>query len=747
MDHAPPPVLGSRGDVAAPALDGLFGEPAHPRPVALSHHILVVEDDTVLSRSVVELLADPSRILHCAATVGDAVSRLMEREYDLVLLDYHLPDATGLAVMEWLAGYRRNDAVIVVSGEDSFDAAIGALRRGACDYLRKPYHPDQLKRSVTNILAKVKLERSNDQMRSWLERSEQLHRYLVEQSLDLIFTLGTDGRFTYFNRRIESMLGFRREEVIGQHYAHFVWESERPDTSYVMRERRTGARASSNVELRLRRNAATLAAEDDPYVTVVLNSMGMYSQAQPKQPPRFLGTYGVARDISDRKHAEEMIAFQAWHDQLTQLPNRALFKDRLELAIAQAQRRGATIGVMFIDLDRFKLVNDSFGHAEGDNLLRQISARIKQCLRRGDTLARQGGDEFIALLPDITCPEDAGIIARKVLDELHTPFQIAHTEFRASVSIGISLYPRDGTDAETLTRHADIAMYQIKTRGKNNFCYFSAEMNAAHILRITLERQLQHAIEHGELRLEYQPKYSVSRRRTIGVEALLRWQHAERGTISPSDFIGIAEESGLIQPISDWVLDEACAQLADWQRNGHDRLQLAVNLSPRDFDRDDIVDDIVTIATRHSLQRDTLEIEITENSLLKDAEGVAEKIRELRRHGFGVAIDDFGTGFSSLAYLQHLPVTSLKIDRRFVQALERGNNRHPIVSAIAGVAQGFGLHVIAEGVETEQQVYALRSMGCDEMQGYYFGRPLPADALSEHLQHQRSGLTSLFARV
>lgn len=727
--------------MAIPELEQLFGEPAPPAASSGTARLLVVEDDPLLAQSLIELLAHPDRSFEHARTVGEAITTLKAQTFDLILLDYRLPDATGLTVMEWLCDAERSETVIIVSGEASPDAAIGGLRRGAHDYLQKPYHPDQMRRAVDNALRKTELERANERMRHQLEESGRLHRHLIEHSPDLIYTLTPEGRFAYVNLRVESLLGFRRDDLIGQHYEMVLWPDDHRQSHDAFRERRTGARAAANVEVRLRRHPAADGGHEHaiPYITVMLNAMGMYSHSKDGNvlQPRFLGTYGVARDISDRKHAEELIAYQAYHDQLTQLPNRALFQDRLELAMAQAQRRGATLGVMFIDLDRFKLVNDSFGHTEGDKLLRAIASRLKNCLRRGDTLARQGGDEFTALLPDLSSPEDAATIAGKILQELREPFPVAHTEFRATVSIGIALFPRDGNSAEALTQHADIAMYKVKSRGRNNACFFAAEMNVEHMERVTLERELARAVEQGELELEYQPKYSLSRRRMVGVEALVRWRHPQRGLIPPSEFIDIAEESGLIGPISEWVLNEACAQMARWRGMGHEQLQLAVNLSPRDFDRDNIVDDVFNTTQRHSLPPSSLDIEITESSLLRDTEGVARKVRQLRKQGYGVSIDDFGTGFSSLAYLQKLPVTSLKIDRSFVRELDGGNNRHPIVSAIAGVAHGFGLHVIAEGVETEQQVYALRAMGCDEMQGFYFGKPLPAAAITARLeQHQ-----------
>lgn len=720
----------------------LFSDPSETAVFNLIESILVVEDDVLLGRSMMALLAADDREFVYAPDVAEALRLLEERNFHLVMLDYRLPDATGLKVMEWLRSRNRPEAVIIISGEDTIEAVVGGLRRGACDYLRKPYHPDQLRHAVDSALRKVELAHSNEAMRARLVQSERLHRYVVESSLDLIFTLTPDGRINYINTRVESLLGILRHELIGEPYQRLLWEDDHDSGQFAMRERRTGARSSANIELRLRRGHCASSADGmapaKPYVTVALNSMGMYAGADSGLPRRFIGTYAVARDISERKRAEEMIAHQAYHDQLTNLPNRTLFKDRLNVAIAQAQRRSTMLGVMFVDLDRFKLVNDSFGHAEGDLLLHALSGRLKRCLRRGDTLARQGGDEFTILLPDLASIDDATTIADKIFKELRPVFQIAGTELRATVSLGISIFPRDGQTADQLIQRADIAMYNAKTHGKDKYSYFLPEMDAAHMQRITLERELQRAIDNDELYLEYQPKYSMRQKCVVGVEALVRWAHPVRGVVPPADFIPIAEESSLIHAISDCVVEKACAQLGAWQKAGHGNMCLSLNLSPRDFDRDDIVDRIVDTVRQHAITSGTLELEITENSLLHNADSVSRKIRLLREHGIGVSIDDFGTGFSSLAYLLKLPVNSLKIDRSFVHELGTDVGQHPIISAIAGVALGFGLHIVAEGVETEQQIAALTAVGCDEMQGFYFSRPVSAEKISDRLRRRIS---------
>ncbi len=691
--------------------------------------ILIVDDDPALRRTFPHVLARNGRSFDECGSIGEGIDQLKNRHYDLILLDYRLPDASGLELLDWLAEHRRNEAVIIISGEDAIDAAIGALRRGADDYVRKPYHVAQLQRAVDGALHKASLEKANRAMSQRLKASERLHRYLVESSPDLIFTLDAEGRFSYVNPRAKILLGQDRSALIRRPFTTLVMPEDVDRICGLLSMPCTMPGESFSVELRLRRNR--IEASDPDSVTVSLTGIPMLSQDGER---RVTGLYGVARDISERKRAEEIISFQAFHDQLTHLPNRVLFKDRLELAIAQAQRRTGALAVMFVDVDRFKLVNDTYGHAEGDALLRGIASRVSATLRRGDTLARLGGDEFTVLLPDINQPEDAEIIARKILDALAAPIQLSQGEFRATASIGISLYPRDGASAEDLTRHADIAMYQVKRSGKNAFRFFDPALNTHHRERIALENDLRSALERDEFELYYQPQVSLARRQVIGMEALLRWNHPVLGQVPPQTFIQVAEEVGLIGDISRWVLERSCAQLANWRKDGHRQLRMSLNLSPHDFDSNDIVRAITDCVFRHDLPPGQVELEITESMMMNDSAGVATKVRQLREAGLGVAIDDFGTGYSALAYLQKFPVSTLKIDRSFVRDLE-GPMTNPIISAITGIARGFDLELIAEGVEHAEQAEALRALGCDVMQGYYFARPAPAAEASQWL-HQ-----------
>ena len=700
--------------------------------------ILIVDDDPALRRSLPHVLAHSGRAFAECGAVSEAIAHLTAAEFDLILLDYRLPDGTGLAVLDWLASHHRGEAVIMISGEDAIDAAIGALRGGADDFLRKPYHIAQLQRAVHGALHKTALERTNQAMSQRLRASERLHRYLVESSPDLIFTLDAEGRFSYLNPRVEDLLGFPRDTLLKRPFLGVVMPEDADRMQRLLNAPQNLSGSTFSAELRLRRPREVWAANAAEFVTVALQGIPMIHRSGGEE--RYRGLYGVARDISERKRAEEIITFQAYHDQLTRLPNRVLFKDRLELAIAQAQRRTGALAVMFVDVDRFKLVNDSYGHAEGDALLRAIANRLSATLRRGDTLARLGGDEFTILLPDIAESDDAELTARKLLSALDKPFALSHGEFRATVSLGIALFPRDGDSAEALTQHADIAMYQVKRSGKNGFRFFDPALNSFHRDRITLENDLRVALERNEFELYFQPQISLSQRRVVGTEALLRWNHPISGLLGPDTFIPLAEEIGLIGDISRWVLDRACAQLAEWREAGFSELKMSLNLSSHDFDRDDIVGSVTDCLRRHDVPSSRVELEITESMMMQDTAEVAAKLRRLREAGLGIAIDDFGTGYSALAYLQRFPVTTLKIDRSFVRDLE-GPANNPIICAITAIARGFGLDLVAEGVERPEQAELLRGLGCDVMQGFHFARPTPAAATLAWMQLPFEGLT------
>jgi diguanylate cyclase (GGDEF)-like protein/PAS domain S-box-containing protein len=562
-----------------------------------------------------------------------------------------------------------------------------------------------------------------------------MHRFLVEQSPDIIYTLDNEGRFVFINRRAETLLGYEQNELLGKHYSVIVHPEDIAQANYNFNERRIGDRAATNVEIRLKSKDLSkgFLHFDNRVIVTILSSQGVYATKDDSPLGNFVGTAGVARDITERKKAEETIAFQAFHDLLTGLPNRVLFKDRLELAVIQAERRQQRLGVMFIDLDRFKLVNDTYGHPEGDELLKAFSRRTRACLRSGDTLARLGGDEFTVLLPDINSENDVITIADKIMAEMCAPFLVGGHDYHASASIGIAIFPEDGNTPDSLVRNADIAMYQTKSQGKNGYLHFNSSMSSNQQDRIILENDLRTAIRSGnQFELHYQPQVSQSNQRIIGFEALIRWQHPTRGLIGPDEFIPLAEEAGLIIGISDWVLNAGCRQLQLWRNAGFDQFKLAINLSPKEFEQGNLVDRINRFISAYNIPPAAIEIEITESLLMNDAEKVIDKVSQLRLAGIRVSIDDFGTRYSSLNYLRRFPVSSIKIDQSFVRDLIP-NYAPAIIDAIIGISHSFSLDVLAEGVETENQCQELSKLGCDKMQGFYFSRPLPAAAIESML--------------
>ncbi|MEW5709234.1 MAG: EAL domain-containing protein [Pseudomonadota bacterium] len=725
-----------------PIIDGLPQWPSLPEAAPEPSRLLVVEDDASVRNAILALIAGEAREVRAVDTGAAAMELLGREPVDVVLLDINLPDMTGLEVLRRVREAGLKVMVIVVSGDDSIDSAIAALRLGAHEYIRKPFEPAALQRSVDNALTARRLALENSLMRTRLEHSERLHRSLVDHSPDLIFAVDPEGRFWYVNERFGTLLGYSREELTGAHYSTIVHEDDLARAARVFYERRMGERATRNVELRFKGKPVQDSGPVEPASVIVsVSAVGLYGPGAEDVPlaRRFVGTYGVARDITARKRAEQIIAFHAYHDALTGLPNRALFLDRLKQAIAHARRHQRRLGVLFVDLDRFKLVNDTYGHLKGDLLLQHTAARLRKCLRSTDTLSRIGGDEFLALVPDLEAREDALAVAKKILHELNQPFFLGDGEFTIGVSVGIAVHPEDGTSEEDLIRNADIAMYHVKRRGKNAAAFFSPDMSASFSERIQLENDLRGALQRAELELHFQPIHNVRTGGIERVEALLRWRHPVHGLLAPGRFISIAEETGLVHAIGDFVLQSACAQLERWRAGGFADLGVAVNLSPREFDRIDLVERVIGAVERHRLPPHALEVEITENVLIEDVDVVARKAALLREHGVGIAIDDFGTRYSSLAYLQSLPISAIKIDQAFVRDLGQKRESHAIVAAMIGIARGFGLGFVAEGVERAEHLESLSGLGCDVMQGFFFSRPMPAAEMGAYLARHRVG--------
>ena len=696
--------------------------------------ILIVDDDPVVLKSLQDLLAFRGYNPDTAIGGQEAICQLDQNNYDLVLLDLHMPYVNGHDVMAHIRANQINTSVIIVSGETSFEAAKDACTQGAYDFLRKPYVTDELIITINNALQEKRLQKQNVFMQEQLAESERLHRYIVNTSPDIIYILNQEGFFTFINERIENLLGFSKEEIVGKHYSFLVHHDDMEQAKYVFNERRIGTRAAKNIELRLKcKDDGKSRHFKNRTLPIELSATGMYA-GRSESKKSYTGTYGVARDVTERKIAEETINFQAYHDLLTKLPNRALLRDRLSLAISQAKRENESLAVMFLDLDRFKNINDTLGHMIGDELLQQVSSRLQDCIREGDTLARFGGDEFTLMLPKLhNSRHDASKLAQKITGALKKPFNIDGHELYVSTSIGIALYPQDGTNMDSLIKHADVAMYHVKGQGKNGYQFYSNEMNAPYFEKLSLDTGIHKALDNNEFHLVYQPQVNLRTGEIVGVETLLRWNHPEHGNISPAEFIPFAEESGLIVDIGHWVIKTACAELSRWRLAGLPEIRMAVNISARQLMEHDIVKQIIDIIKDYDIPGHCLELEITENAIMNDMESMVRKLKELSSHDINIAIDDFGTGYSSLSYLHKLPIQTLKIDRIFLKENRINKGDNTIINTIVAMAKGLNLNVIAEGVESQAQLDYLREIDCCEAQGFLFGKPLPPDIISQLL--------------
>lgn len=450
----------------------------------------------------------------------------------------------------------------------------------------------------------------------------------------------------------------------------------------------------------------------------------------------------IACLLEDEREASELAAVEAghlaYHDAMTGLPNRPLFMDRLIVALAQANRANQKLAVFFLDLDRFKDINDSLGHSTGDALLKGVAERIRRCVREGDTVARFGGDEFTLLIPKIENIEDVAKIAQKIIDNLKIPFLIAEREMFVTTSIGIGIFPGDGHDPETLVRNADTAMYRAKDQGRDNYQLYAPAMNARALERLALENMLRKALSHHELRVYYQPLVDLASKRIVGLEALVRWQHPDLGFLLPAHFISTAELSGLIIPIGQWVLLTACKQLRQWQKRVDSDLTVSVNLSARQFQQPNLVSSVAEVLDESGIDPRSLELEITESNAMQNAEVTIHTLRELKALGVRISMDDFGTGYSSLNYLKRFPIDTLKLDQSFVREVNTDRRDAAIVSAVISMAHSLDLTVVAEGVETEEQLGFLRQERCDRIQGFLFSAPMSAEELEPYLMSRRA---------
>ncbi|MDO8412477.1 MAG: EAL domain-containing protein [Gallionellaceae bacterium] len=557
-----------------------------------------------------------------------------------------------------------------------------------------------------------------------LRDSETYTRAVLENINEGIIVISEDDRVATFNSAAEQIFGYTDQEIIGQNinllipdhgqglHANYLRHSDisdTPPTLGVSREVVGRRKNGTHFPLELKTNEVRI-----------------------ESGRLFIAS---ARDITARKESEQRILHLATHDTLTSLPNRNLLLDRIEQVLVHVQRSHLHAAVLFIDLDKFKTINDTLGHDVGDLLLQAVTRRLIAGVRTEDTVARQGGDEFIVLLPSINNAQDAGTVAEKLLEALVLPYQINNKELYISASIGIAIYPDDGQDVNTLLKNSDTAMYHAKEAGRNNCQFYTLEMNQIAAELHSLGTDLHHALARKELLLHYQPIIDVITGKLMGMEALLRWQHPDKGLILPRQFIPLAEEIGLIVPIGEWIVEAACQQLQNWHKQGYDIPKLAINLSVKQFRQKTLAATILRIMANSGIAAHRIELEITESLLMENVDDAIETLRELNKLGMAISIDDFGTGYSSLSYLKRFPIDTLKIDHSFVMDIATDPDDASIVKAIITLAHSMQMKVIAEGVETDAQLAFLRQHGCDQYQGYYFSQPLSATEVIKILPH------------
>jgi diguanylate cyclase (GGDEF)-like protein/PAS domain S-box-containing protein len=566
---------------------------------------------------------------------------------------------------------------------------------------------------VASAIERERVERA-------LRDSERRYRLLFERNLAGVYRSTLEGRILDCNDACARILGFAsREELLAYDKLDFYFNLSERDAVLAQLE---GKPSVTNFEVCLRRR--------DGSPVWVLENVSLLKAEEGEAA----SLEGTLIDITDRKRAEEQIEHHAYHDALTGLPNRMLMSDHLTLALSQAHREGRRLAVLFLDLDHFKIVNDSLGHAVGDELLRAVAARLKDCVRGDDTVARVGGDEFVLLLHNVSQAEDAAKVAEKILDSLKDPFLVGEHRIYTTTSIGISLYPNDGDDSVALLKNADSAMYRAKDLGRDNYQLCDPAIRVRALERLSLERGLQRALENGEFLLYYQPQVSMRSGQIVGFEALLRWRDPERGLIMPADFIPLAEENRLILPIGEWVLREALRQASRWHRHGYPHLRVGINLSARQFQHGNLTATVEHALRQAAVSPETVEFEITESVAMEDVEKTVALFGALKDMGVMISIDDFGTGQSSLSYLKRYPINSVKIDRAFVRDAVISPADAAIVKAVIEIAHGLRLRVVAEGVDSEDQRRLLREWRCDEMQGHLYSRPLPAKAFEDLLE-------------
>ena len=685
--------------------------------------ILLIDDNPGHAKAFEEALnatgAGASK-LEWVKTLSSGLEILAQKEVWAIFLNLFLPDSQDLYTLDKIMLAASTVPVVVLGGEDDEDICKAAMLHGAQDYLLEG-HLDSYSfaRAVRNIIER-------EVARKELFTEKERAQVTLNSIGDAVLSTDNLGNVTYLNVVAENMTGWTRQEALGRPLGEVFQivdgathkPSPNPMDLAIQQNRTVGLSANC---ILVRRDGYESAIEDS--AAPIHDRDGQVT-----------GAVIVFHDVSMARSMVLEMSHLAQHDVLTDLPNRLLLTDRMNQAIALARRNNHQLAVLFLDIDGFKHINDSLGHTVGDRLIQSVASRLLTCVRKSDTVSRQGGDEFVILLPVVAHAADGGISAAKIISELRKPHPTGEHVLRITVSIGLSTYPEDGEDAETLIKNADTAMYHAKKSGRDNFQFFRSDMSLQAVERQSLEGQLRYALERNELALQYQPKVNLKTGEITSVEALVRWQHPERGMLLPGQFLTIAQDTGMIVAIGQWVVREACRQTREWLDAGILAVPVAVNISSEEFRSEHLVKTVQEALRDTCLEPRYLEIELTETALMRDAESTATALKQLKAIGVRLAVDDFGTGYSSLSYLTRFSIDSLKLDRSLVRDIMGNAENAIVIGAVIGMGRDLEHRVIAEGVETAEQLAFLQSRNCEEGQGYYFSRPVDAELFAKLLE-------------
>jgi diguanylate cyclase (GGDEF)-like protein/PAS domain S-box-containing protein len=675
--------------------------------------LLLVEDNPGDARLLREMLIEAGAHkteLTQAENMSEAEKLLAERLFDIVLIDLGLPDAQGLEAVRRARAAAPRLPLVVLTGLDDESLAAQALQEGAQDYLIK----GQIE--TRGLLRALRYAIERKAMEEALFVVKERAQVTLNCIGDAVLCTDISGNITFLNLVAEKMTGWSWEEALGRPMAEVFQILDAVTRQTTPNPMDVAVELNRTVHLPL--NCILL--RRDGFETPIEDSVAPIHDREGKPT----GAVIVFRDVSKARAMAAEMTHSAQHDFLTGLPNRMLLNDRVNQAITLAPRHSKKVAVLFLDLDGFKHINDSLGHPIGDKLLQSIAKRLVDCVRSSDTVSRQGGDEFVVLLSEMEQSEDAAISAMRLLQAVAEAHTIDQHDLHVTTSIGVSVFPDDGMDAETLIKNADTAMYQAKENGRQSYQFFKSPMNVRAVERQSIEENLRRALERKEFALHFQPKINLKTGKISGAEALIRWTHPVRGPVSPAQFIPVAEDCGLILPIGQWVLREACKQARAWLDAGLPLATMAVNISSMEFRDENFLQSVFTTLSETGLDPKSLELELTESVLMKRAESAASVLKTLRERGVQIAVDDFGTGYSSLSYLRKFPIDALKIDQSFVRQITTTPDDTSIVTAVISMGRSLKLRVVAEGVETHEELVFLQARLCDEAQGYYFSRPV-----------------------